>query len=282
MQIRSTFPSLSGWEATRQALHGYARAIGIITRAHAIPHPFWWHLSLKVQPDGLSTDNMALPDGGIFSLKMDLHRHRVLLLTSRGESNGFDLTAGLSTAQLRDRLIAAIAGLGLTAEYELEKAHGQKLHSYDPDAAHRFFSLLVTLDRIFNLHRSRLEGERGPVQLWPHNFDLAFEWFGTRQVASTTPGEAKTYPAQLNLGFSPGDSSHPEPYFYSNPWPFEAGVLLDKPLPVGARWFTDSWQGTLLPYELLVGDEGAEQRILNYAQTVFQLCVPTLQAGFKL
>lgn len=192
----------------------------------------------------------------------------------------FDMRAGLSTVQLRDRLLQAVAGLGLAAEYELEKAHGQKQTNYDPDAARRFFSLLVQLDRIFNMQRARLDGERGPVQLWPHGFDLSFEWFGSRQVMSSNQESTQTYPAQLNLGFSPGEASHPEPYFYSNPWPFEANYLLDKPLPEGARWFTDSWQGSLLPYSLLVGDDQAGQRLLTYAQAVYQACAPTLQAGF--
>jgi hypothetical protein len=281
MPTHSTFPPLTGWEATRDTLHGYARAVGLIPRAHAIPHPRWWHISLKVQPDGLTTDNMALPDGGIFSLKMDLLRHRVLLLTSRGEVTELDMRAGLSPAQFRYRLLEAVAGLGLQGKYTLKKEDDQAPATYDPDAAHSFFNLLVQLDRIFQLQRARLDGERGPVQLWPHGFDLAFEWFGTRQIVISEHGESQSSQSQLNLGFSPGDASHPEPYFYSNPWPFEADYLLDKPLPEGARWFTGSWQGSILPYSLLVGDDQAEQRLLTYAQVVYQVCAPTLLAEFS-
>ncbi|HLE13623.1 MAG TPA: DUF5996 family protein [Anaerolineales bacterium] len=281
METRSIFPPLTGWEATRDALHGYARAVAFIPRAHAIAHPQWWHISLKVHPDGLVTDNMALPDGGIFCLKMDLHRHQVLLLTSRGDALEFSMLAGLSEAQFRDRLLEAVAGLGLEGVYALEKAGGREPATYDPAAAQKYFAALVNADRVFNLQRARLGGERGPVQLWPHGFDLAFEWFGTRQVTLSEKGVSRSYPAQLNLGFSPGESSHPEPYFYSNPWPFEAEHLLDKPLPGGARWFTGSWQGSLLPYQELVGDDRAEQRLLDYAQAVFQASAPTLLAGDK-
>jgi hypothetical protein len=275
------FPPLTGWESTRDALHGYARAVGIIPRAHAIPHPKWWHISLKVRPDGLETENMALPDGGLFALKMDLHRHRVLLLTSRGEAFEFDMRAGLSARQFRDRLLQAVAGLGLAGEYDLEKAGDPYPTVYDPAASEKFFTALVNACRIFELQRARLDGERGPVQLWPHGFDLAFEWFGTRQVEISEQGETRRYPAQLNLGFSPGEPNHPQPYFYSNPWPFEADQLLDKPLPAGARWFTNSWQGSLLPYSELARDARAEQRLLDYARAVFQASAPTLLADFK-
>jgi hypothetical protein len=81
------------------------------------------------------------------------------------------------------------------------------------------------------------------------------------------------------LGFSPGESSHPKPYFYSNPWPFEADVLLDKPLPPGASWFTISWQGSILPYGELMGADDAGERLLAYARVVYQVASPTLLAG---
>jgi hypothetical protein len=142
-----------------------------------------------------------------------------------------------------------------------------------------YFSVLLEIDRIFKIHRFILEDETGPVQLWPHGFDLSFEWFGTRQVELEEHGEIRYYPAQLSLGFSPGEPYHPEPYFYSNPWPFEAEKLIDKPLPQDARWFTEGWQGSLLPYTALIGDSRAEERLLEYAWRVYLLCKPTLVAA---
>ena len=82
-------------------------------------------------------------------------------------------------------------------------------------------------------------------------------------------------PAQLNLGFYPGGPGI-APYFYSNPWPFDAERLLGSPLPGGARWHTEGWQGTILPYEELVGDPDAGTRLLAYARRVYELCAPLL------
>ena len=137
---------------------------------------------------------------------------------------------------------------------------------------------MAHVDRTFKKHRASLSGELGLVQLWPHGFDLAFEWFGTRVVEYEEGGSVTKYPSQLNLGFSPGEASHPQPYFYSNPWPFDEAQLVDKPLPRGARWSTGSWQGTLLPYAELVDDSQAEKRLLKYARGVFEICAPTLSA----
>jgi hypothetical protein len=57
----------------------------------------------------------------------------------------------------------------------------------------------------------------------------------------------KVLPSQINLVYPGG-----EPYFYSNPWPFAAEQLLDKPLPDGAAWHTEGWQGSTLAYKELV------------------------------
>lgn len=269
------FQPLAGWEDTRDTLHWYARAVCVLPRALAIPHPKWWHISLKVQPDGLVTDSFPLPGGGICALVLDLLDHTVRLVTSRGEARRFSMRSGLSARQFGDELIAAVEDLGLRAEYARDKFSDDTPRQYDPDQAFDFFEALVNIDHIFKMHRSTLPGEVGPVQLWPHNFDLSFEWFGTRQVEVGEGDTRQRVPAQLNLGFSPGDDSHPEPYFYSNPWPFDSAALLDRPLPAGARWFTGAWQGSLLPYAELVGDPDANNRLLAYARAVFAASAPT-------
>jgi len=276
MSSKPVFPSLDGWESTRDTLHWYTQAVGVIPRAHAEPQPRWWHISLKVQPDGLVTEPIALPDGHTLYLVINLREHKVTLTTSRGEIQDFSMRQGLSSTEFGDRLIAAVADLGLTAKYAREKFENGDPRQYNPDMVDRYLTALLNADRIFKTHRNRLVGKKGLVQLWPHGFDLAFEWFGTRTVEYEEGGEIKKYPAQLNLGFSPGEPNHPQPYFYSNPWPFEAEQLLDKPLPPGARWFTGSWQGTLLLYSELAGDDRAPERLLEYARAVYEVSVPLL------
>ena len=282
MSSKDFFPSLTGWEPTRHTLHLYSKVVGVVPRAHAEFHPKWWHISLKVGPDGLVTDNMPLPGGGIFALKMDLLGHKVVLFTSRGETREFSMTGGFSASAFGDQVLGAVADLGLAEEYARdgkyarEKFESDEPREYDPAAAERYFTAVVNADRVFKKHRAGLSGEVGPVQLWPHGFDLAFEWFGTRTVEYEEGGQIEKYPSQINLGFSPGEPSQPEPYFYSNPWPFEADQLVNKPLPFGARWFTESWQGAVLEYVSLVGEDRAEEKLSDFARTVYDLASPTL------
>jgi len=276
MSTDINFPDLTGWEPTRDTLHIYSQAVGVIPRAHAEPHPKWWHISLKVQPDGLITHEMPLPNGGTFLVKLDLQQHQALVVANGTVAGMASLTGGLTGTEFGDQLIDIVAGLGLTADYARDKFESDEPRVYDPTMAAKYLTALVNTDRIFKQHINSLSGKVGQVQLWPHHFDLAVEWFGTRVVEYQEGDEVQEYPSQLNLGFSPGDSGSPEPYFYSNPWPFEKEQLLEKPLPAGARWFTDGWEGSILPYAELVNDPAADQSLLDYARAVFQAAAPTL------
>jgi hypothetical protein len=277
MTSESSFPSLTNWEATRQTLQLYSRAIGVIPRTHAEFHPKWWHISLKVQPDGLHTDKIGRPEGGAFWLAMDLRKHQVVLYTDEGPFREFDMTQGLTASRFGDELLAAVAQLGLSGEYDREKFENDDPRIYDPEAAGQFLTALLYANRVFEEHRATLSGDVGPIQLWPHGFDLAFEWFGTRVERHEEHGQVQEYPSQINLGFYPGDAAN-APYFYSNPWPFETEKLTGNPLPAGARWFTEGWQGSILPYDELANDANAGRRLKAYARAVYDIASPTLRS----
>lgn len=271
------FPSLEDFEPTRKTLHTYTQAVGVLPRVHAEAHPRWWHVSLKVKENGLRSEDMPLPEGGSIHFLIDLTKHAIELQRGDELLKSFDMTAGLTGTQMGDALIAAAAELGLKGEYARERFESGEPRPYDKDLAGKFLEAVALAHRVFSRHRETIHQEAGIIQLWPHGFDLAFEWFGTRQVPHEEGGQTHYYPAQLNLGFSPGEPNHPAPYFYSNPWPFDER-LMDKPLPHDAVWFTQGWRGTLLEYASLVGDPDGSQKLFEYAQAVTTLVEPTLMA----
>lgn len=266
---------LAGWEQTKATLHAYSRVLTAVPRMWLAPHPKWWHISLQVRPDGLVTRELPVPGGRAVRLRMDPEQHRIAV-EAEGECVRFwDLRAGMTANELAEDIFRICAYLGISGEAaEATYADGEP-RVYDPGAAERFFLSVRNIDRTLNQLRSSLPGDPGPVQLWSHGFDLAFEWFGDRTVRDEKNGRVSEYPSQLNFGWAPGDTSHPGPYFYSNPWPFE-DMLVVHPLPEDARWFTDTWKGTLFPYTQLVGDSGAEQRLLTYWLRVFEIARPAL------
>ena len=263
------------WETTRATLHAYAHAISAIPRAHAAAHPQWWHVSLTVQPGGLVTEDMALPDGGTFNVRLDLKSHAVVVESSDGRSTALSMAEGATGTQMGDRVIAAVAELGLEGDYNREKFEDEGPREYDPAAAETFRQAVNSVNEVFEQHRASLSGDVGPVQLWPHGFDLATEWFGTRVEKYEEEGQVVEYRSQLNLGFFPGSE---RPYFYSNPWPFEGGKLTGEPLPHGAQWHTEGWEGSILYYDQLQGDPDAATKLAEYARAVFDLAAPTLTA----
>lgn len=271
------FPSLAGWEATRDTLHGYLKAISAVPRALADPHPKWWHISFKVETTGAATDPIPYPDqpAANFQLRMNLQSHSVDIRTSRGDSRSLSMFDALTTSDFAERLLAVLSELGIEAPVERDPFVDDSPCAYDPAHAAAYQTALVGVNQVLTDHRASLPGETGPVQLWPHNFDLAFEWSGSLTVTREQAEGPVEHPSQINFGFAPGDASHPDPYFYSNPWPF-AEQLTDQSLPSGARWFTESWQGSLLPYASMVGEPA--EKLRAYFRAVYEAASPLLSA----
>jgi hypothetical protein len=263
-------PLLPEYEPTRATLHSYALAMSAIARAHGVAHPQWWHLSLQVRPEGLATDPIPVPGGGALAMIMDLKRHEIVFRTSDGDCRKIDLKQRPTATEVGRLLIAACSDHGLGDRYERERFENDEPGSYEPEAAAAYFDAFTAVAGVFERRRVALGHRVGPVQLWPHGFDLSFEWFGTRAVEQ----EGATLPAQLNLGFYPGG----EPYFYSNPWPFDL-ALSRASLPEGSRWHTGGWEGALLPYDAVRNAVDPESTLIRFAEAVFDAARPTLDAS---
>jgi hypothetical protein len=270
----SLFPPLpDNLAPTRATLHAYAHAVDALPRTLASPHLKWWHVSLKVRPVGLVTDPIAMATGGTFWLRMDMHHHAIVLETSKGDSQSWSMTDGLTGSEMADALIEAAAELGRDGDYNREKFEDGEPRSYDPAVAAQYFDILSNVSQVFADHKAALPGESGQIQLWPHNFDLAFEWFGTRVETHEENGTVQTFPSQLNLGFYTAGRA----YFYSNPWPFDPS-LTGHELPAGAEWHTEGWEGSILYYDLIAGKPDADALLRDYARAVFDVVAPTLTA----
>jgi hypothetical protein len=200
--------------------------------------------------------------------------HEVKFQTSTGEFTVHSMGKGATATDLADALIADASGLGLADAYDREKFESDEPRTYDRDVASKFLDVMVAVHTLMSAHRDSLDGESGPIHLWPHGFDLSFEWFGTRVETYEEEGEVTEYPSQLNFGWYPAGDA----YFYSNPWPFEGDVLLSEDLPAPASWHTDGWEGTMLVYADVAGKPDGVETVLSYARHVFELVSPTLMA----
>ena len=96
-------------------------------------------------------------------------------------------------------------------------------------------------------------------------------------VSAAASGETEEQPSQMTFCLAPGASRHPEAYYYSNPWPCQES-LVGRELPGGARWFTESWQGTLLSYAEIADHESGAEKLAAYFKAVYDLASPLLTA----
>ena len=215
-----------------------------------------------------------MENGESFWFEIDLLRHRIVLETTSGERARLDMAAGRMATEMGEKVLAAVGGLGLSGTYDRQRFEDDGERVYEPAAAKSLCMALVEADAVLNLHRESLSGDVSPVQFWPHHFDLSCEWFGTRTESVEEAGQTQELPAQINFGFYPGEPA----YFYANPWPFDSERLLDQPLPAGACWHVEGWQGSILPYSELVGSAEASHRLRSYFEAVYRVASPLLLA----
>ena len=64
--------------------------------------------------------------------------------------------------------------------------------------------------------RAGIREEISPIQVWPHHFDLSMLWLPGPKIAGQDPDNEEYADKQMNFGFTFGDETTPEPYFYMN------------------------------------------------------------------
>jgi hypothetical protein len=85
------------------------------------------------------------------------------------------------------------------------------------------------------------------LQLWPEHFDIAAD------LGDTANGH------RANFGASPGDATHPEPYFYVGPWDLNVLTATTTADP----YWNESF-GSSLPYSALLGARPARETALAF------------------
>lgn len=260
------FPALdlATWQPTRDTLNNYARIIGRIRRERTTPQKHWWHISLHATATGLTTT--PIPAGDItFELLMDFTDHQLYLYTSKGDTMTIPFL-GQSQAEFREETLNTLQELGVTIEIDKDLFTDDTPGTYDPAAVSRFWQAFVQIDSIFKTFKHGFRQESSPVQLWPHHFDLAVLWLSGRLVPGQDPDNEEYADEQMNFGFSTGDDTIPEPYFYATAYPTPANFS-DAALPTGAYWHTAGWTGAILPYRLLPTAADPKATLLTFLRT---------------
>jgi hypothetical protein len=265
------FPDLhlNDWKETRDTLHKYSQMVGAIRETMSDPHPHWWHISLLVSKCGLTTTSIRKTrdpaDDQSFEVSLDLEKHKLKVESSFREEMQIALT-GQSLSALCDETCALLTDIGVHTPIERPSFIDGSPRKYNQEKARNYWNALEEINRIMNKFRAELSGERSPVQLWSHHFDLSMSWYSGRLIPDKDPDDAESSQEQMMFGFSTGDDGIPDAYFYIIPYPTpESFPNFD--MPEGARWNAEGFSGGVLMYETLLKSDNPEELLLNYFRT---------------
>jgi hypothetical protein len=274
---------LTEWEETKNTLHLWAQVVGKIRMASVPPRNHWWHVTLYVDVRGLTTRRLHSPGGLTFEIRFDFVDHRLVVSTSDGAVESFELVDGLSVARFDEQVHATLARLGvdvgiretpfgvaMTTPFPDDQEHA----TYDRGAVERFWRILDWTDEVFEEFAGWFCGKTSPVQLFWHSLDLAVTRFGGRAPAmpDADPVTREAYTHEVvSFGFWGGDQNVREPTYYSYTAPEPPG-LRESPLsPQGAFW-SEQPTGSLalLPYETVRTAADPRAMLLAFLESAYR------------
>ncbi|EDN65738.1 conserved hypothetical protein [Beggiatoa sp. PS] len=170
-QIQLPSLQLSNWHESRDTIHQYARLIGKIRTALMPPQKHWWHITLHAAATGLTTTPMPI-NGKTLELLLDFVNHTLIITTSHGEKAEIPLQQQ-SIAGLHHAVIEVLSTMDIKPEFDHSLFVDAAPRKYDTEAIAGYWRTVAWIDGVFKHFKGELREETGPVQVFPHHFDLS-------------------------------------------------------------------------------------------------------------
>lgn len=257
--------TIANWKPTRDSLQQCAQLLGKVRAAASPKEKHWFHITLHCGVSGLTTGPMV-QDGRRLALELDFRVGEIVLRIDQNQPQTIAVDQ-VSIVTLSDWLVDRLAAVQVAVPFDRSALQSRVPLSFRATDGALFWTALSEIDSVFRRFRGRLREETGPVQLWPHHFDLAMLWFSGNLIAGADPADAENADEQMNFGFVPGDESIPEPYFYITAYPSPDG-LTKISLHDGAYWHTDGFTGAILPYSDWRKTDDPATALLGFLETV--------------
>jgi hypothetical protein len=275
--------TLSEWEATRDTLQLWTQIVGKVRLALEPMLNHWWQVPLYVSARGLTTSLMHAGSRGL-EAEFDFRDQGLHLRTSDGDARLIRLEPR-SVADFYRETMAALLELGVPVHIlgrpvELAQAipfaQDEEHHSYDADAAQRFWLALLQAHRIMSIFRARFIGKASPVHFFWGAADLAVTRFSGRRAPRHPGGvpncadwvQELAYSHEVSsCGFWPGGSAEGSFYAYAYPEPEGFGSW-----PVGPEGaaYDASLGEFVLPYTVVRESDDPERDLLDFFQTSYE------------
>src|SRR3954463_1353851 len=285
----TAWPSLAlgEWAPAQTTLHRWAQIVGKTRLALAPMQNHWWQVVLYVTSRGLTTSPMPFGEGTV-EVEFDFIDHALLIRASDGHAHAIPLVAR-SVAEFYAEYMSAMRSLGVDVRIwpvPREMADNTRFvddrehTSYDADAAHRCWQILVKADRALKEFRGRFIGKSSPSHFWWGAFDIACTRFSGKR-APQHPGGIPNLPDRvtreayshecISAGWWPGTVGSPvaEAAFYAYSYPEPAGSDVAPIRPEGAYYRPDMHEG-ILPYDLVRQSADPQRMALEFFQSTYE------------
>ena len=269
----------SRWSETADTLHMWTQIVGKTRLALSPLQAHWWNVPLYVSARGLSTAAMPYGDE-MLEIEFDFVSHDLRYRLSSGAMLSTPLRTQ-SVAEFYSEYRRSLAALGVAVQidslpcelkapvrFEEDTQHA----TYDAEAAHRFWRVLVRVDRIFQEFSKGFIGKVSPVHFFWGSFDLAVTRFSGRRAPERPefdPIMREAYSHEvISAGFWPGNGGFGEAAFYCYAAPVPEGMDQAKVRPAAASYNATLGE-FLLKYDDLRAEASPDDALMEFLESTY-------------
>jgi len=283
-QASQNLPELpyESWKDTLTTLHRWTQVVGKVRLALTPLVNHWWNVPLYVSARGLTTSAMPY-EGKDVEIWFDFVDHKLRIQCSDGSSRELPLRpqtvadfyratmTALSELDVRVKIWTMPCELPPEESIPFEKDDKHK--SYDAEAAHKFWQILVWADEALKEFRAPFLGKVSPVHFFWGSFDLAVTRFSGRRAPErpeVDPITREAYSHEVSsAGFWPGDPRFPQPAFYSYAAPEPEGFATQPTRPKAAS-YNQALKNFLLTYDDVRAAGSPQAAVMEFFQSTYE------------
>ena len=275
---------LADWKDTYATLHMWTQIVGKIRLELTPLVNHWWNVPLYLSSRGLTTS--IIPYGARhFDMEFDFVENKLVIRTTDPMTVTVELVPR-SVADFYQAVMSALRSVGIDVNiwkmpvevadgvpFDQDTAHA----AYDAEQVRRLWQILLSVDEVFKVFRSRFVGKSSPVHFFWGSFDLAITRFSGRRaperndpdpVLRKIMQEAYSHEV-ISAGWWPGGGAVEEAAFYCYAAPTPAGFADQKVRPAEARY--DSALGEyLLMYDDVRKAKSPGAILLDFLQSTYE------------
>jgi len=269
----------ASWQDTCETLHMWTQMVGKVRLALTPPVNHFWNVPLYVSSRGLTTS--AVPyRGSAFELEFDFIDHQLVLRMAAGQRITLPLRAQ-PVAEFYRSFMSMLRDAAIDVKiwrmpvevpdpiaFDKDFTHA----AYDPDAARRFWQILLSASTVLNEFRSRFIGKCSPVHFFWGSFDLAVTRFSGRRAPERPGADAITREAYSHevssVGFWPG-AGLGDPAFYAYSAPEPEGFLSAQVRPPAAH-YDPNLKEFILMYDDVRRAPSPSAALLDFCESTYE------------